>query len=480
MAGKKRKQQTTQRHLQPLSSDFDTSSVSSSKKRSRPPKLHQQEHKEYPNHQSHFPFLPLCCSHSTLPCVFLQLISFDLSSKILKEALNQQKEILEEETHRQTLTSFSSIPPNHSIASDSGAESDDDVDASDGFSETLSHYDAPPDEIDEEDEKVLAAFMSKDAGPQRTLADLIIQRIKEKDAHVTSEVRPLPKLNSAIIDIYKGVGKLLCRYTTGKLPKAFKRVPSLEVWEDVLYLTEPEKWTPNAMFQATRIFSSNLGVKKAQRFYYLVLLPRVRDDILKNKKLHFSLYQALIKSLYKPAAFFKGILLPLCQSGTCSLREAVIFGSVIQKASIPPLHSSAALMKLAEMEYCGTTSYFIKLFLDKKYALPYRVLDAVVDHFMRFLEDSRIMPVIWHQSLLAFVQRYKNELTKVDKDNLHRLIQYQKHHLVTPEIRRELSNSRNRGEKEDGLMSMASPISVVNKTIEEDRWDFPEVPMEED
>ncbi|XXG45248.1 hypothetical protein AAC387_Pa02g0377 [Persea americana] len=453
MAGKKRKQQTTQRHLQPLSSDFDTSSVSSSKKRSRPPKLHQQEHK---------------------------LISSDLSSKILKEALNQQKEILEEETHPQTLTSFSSIPPNHSIASDSGAESDDDVDAFDGFSETLSHYDAPPDEIDEEDEKVLAAFMSKDAGPQRTLADLIIQRIKEKDAHATSEVRPLPKLNSAIIDIYKGVGKLLCRYTTGKLPKAFKRVPSLEVWEDVLYLTEPEKWTPNAMFQATRIFSSNLGVKKAQRFYYLVLLPRVRDDILKNKKLHFSLYQALIKSLYKPAAFFKGILFPLCQSGTCSLREAVIFGSVIQKASIPPLHSSAALMKLAEMEYCGTTSYFIKLFLDKKYALPYRVLDAVVDHFIRFLEDSRIMPVIWHQSLLAFVQRYKNELTKVDKDNLHRLIQYQKHHLVTPEIRRELSNSRNRGEKEDDLMSMASPISVVNKTIEEDRWDFPEVPMEED
>lgn len=27
------------------------------------------------------------------------------------------------------------------------------------------------------------------------------------------------------------------------------------------------------------------------------------------------------------------------QSGTCSLREAVIIGSVIQKASIPPLHS---------------------------------------------------------------------------------------------------------------------------------------------
>ena len=50
-------------------------------------------------------------------------------------------------------------------------------------------------------------------------------------------------------------------------------------------------------------------------------------------------------------------------------------------------------------------SYIIKIFIDKKYALPYRVLDALVAHFMRFLEDSRVMPVIWHQTLLAFVQR---------------------------------------------------------------------------
>ncbi|PNX81275.1 bystin-like, partial [Trifolium pratense] len=50
-------------------------------------------------------------------------------------------------------------------------------------------------------------------------------------------------------------------------------------------------------------------------------------------------------------------------------------------------------------------SYFIKLLLEKKYALPYRVLDAVVAHFMRFVNKTRITPVIWHQSLLTFVQR---------------------------------------------------------------------------
>jgi essential nuclear protein 1 len=39
----------------------------------------------------------------------------------------------------------------------------------------------------------------------------------------------------------------------------------------------------------------------------------VRGDIEEAKKLHYHLYMALKKALYKPAAFFKGILFPLCQ-----------------------------------------------------------------------------------------------------------------------------------------------------------------------
>lgn len=126
------------------------------------------------------------------------------------------------------------------------------------------------------------------------------------------------------MNLIRRVGKLLNKYTAGKIPKAFKHIPSLQFWEEVLYLTEPEKWSPNAMFQATRIFSSNFGVKKAERFYKLVLLPRIRDDISKNKKLHFALYQALKKSLYKPAAFNKGILFPLC--------EVCLFFKIIDQA----------------------------------------------------------------------------------------------------------------------------------------------------
>ncbi|KAH6757686.1 bystin-like protein [Perilla frutescens var. hirtella] len=100
------------------------------------------------------------------------------------------------------------------------------------------------------------------------------------------------------------------------------------------------------------------------------------------------------------------------------------------------------------------SSYFIKVLIEKKYALPYRVLDALVAHFMKFYDDSRVMHVIWHQTLLAFAQRYKNELTKEDKADLNTLVERQRHALITPEILRELNNSRNRGEKDDDSMSI--------------------------
>lgn len=69
----------------------------------------------------------------------------------------------------------------------------------------------------------------------------------------------------------------------------------------------------------------------------------------------------------------QGLLLPLAGSGTCTIREAVILSSVINRCSLPVLHSAAALLRLAQMEYSGVTSYFIRILLDKKYALPLKV-----------------------------------------------------------------------------------------------------------
>jgi essential nuclear protein 1 len=98
------------------------------------------------------------------------------------------------------------------------------------------------------------------------------------------------------------------------------------------------------------------------------------------------------------------------------------------------------------MDYSGPNSLFIRILLDKKYALPYKVLDALVFHFLRFQNDKRELPVLWHQSLLVFCQRYKGELVPEQKEALFELIKAKYHKGITPEIRRELVNSKCRGD----------------------------------
>ena len=147
---------------------------------------------------------------------------------------------------------------------------------------------------------------------------------------------------------------------------------------------------------------------------------------------------SLKKSVYKPAAFFKGILLPLCQEN-CTLREAAIVASVLQRVSIPVHHAAVAIHKLAQQrEYSGASSIFIKTLLNKKYSLPAPVIGSLVRHFANFVHDDRVLPVLWHQALLVFVQRYKNEVQDEARDALRRVMRKHYHPKITPEIRREL------------------------------------------
>ena len=48
-------------------------------------------------------------------------------------------------------------------------------------------------------------------------------------------------------------------------------------------------------------------------FFNLLLLPAVIADIDENKKLNYHYYLALKKACFKPAAFYKGIILPVVE-----------------------------------------------------------------------------------------------------------------------------------------------------------------------
>ncbi|KAK5372460.1 snoRNA-binding rRNA-processing protein [Exophiala xenobiotica] len=333
----------------------------------------------------------------------------------------------------------------------------------------------------------------EEEGETTNLTDLILQRIAEKEAleaarNAGSQQRQTflgsgppdeaVEIPVKVVETFTKVGQLLSRYKSGPLPKPFKVLPTLPQWPELLSISRPENWSPHAVYRATKIFIS-APASTGRYFCETVLLDRVREDIQETKKLNVHLYNALKAAFYRPSAFFKGFLFTLVQS-SCTLREAHIISSVLAKIKIPVLHSAAALLRLCELsaeqtsnvnsEAAGAANIFIRVLLAKKYALPYKVVDALVFHFLRFraskdpsnLEEQAglaskeaKLPVLWHQSLLIFAQTYRNEITEDQREALLDLLLLRGHKDIGPEVRRELLAGRNRaaeGERDTAMV----------------------------
>ncbi|KAF5093677.1 hypothetical protein D0Z00_003928 [Geotrichum galactomycetum] len=420
-----------------------------------------------------------------------EYVDAQTSRKILQMARDQQDEIDAEErvaniSQRKAASSkldssrygIDGLDEDETVGPAYNSDEEDDEEGSDYEEyEQIEEY-----EINPEDEALFGRYVDnreydddEEEAPV-TLADKIMAKIRAKEQEneegpsrsvPSGEEREGVSLPPKVIMVYEKVGELLSRYRSGKLPRAFKIIPTLRNWEDVLYVTQPESWSTQAVYEATKLFISTLSAQQSQKFVFNVLLDRFKTELDPTaprapgsgpKTLNYHLYRALKKSLYKPAAFFKGFLFPLAESGSCSLREAVIAASILTKVSVPALHSAAALMRLSEFEYySGPISLFIKVLLDKKYALPYKVVDSVVFHFMRFRapkttnKAEQNLPVMWHQALLVFAQRYKNDITEDQRDGLLEVIKIQSHPAITPEIRRELMSGAPRVEDENAM-----------------------------
>ncbi|WZZ71960.1 hypothetical protein YC2023_083330 [Brassica napus] len=166
----------------------DDASVGSSRKRSKVRKTHQQLDK---------------------------LLEADISYKIIKVALAQQKEIAKEENaERNPITAVFSAASALNAEEEKRVieEEEDDIDVFDGKFDDDSY---------QEDEKLFESFCVKNAPPQRTLADILIKKIKDNDAELAEEEHPDPQMDPMIAKLYKGVVKLMIEYTVGKMPRAF-------------------------------------------------------------------------------------------------------------------------------------------------------------------------------------------------------------------------------------------------------------------
>ena len=91
---------------------------------------------------------------------------------------------------------------------------------------------------------------------EMTLADMIMAKIQSgdfTDENGVNKAQAEAKFDSQALDpkvleAYKKVGTVLRAYKSGKMPKAFKIVPQLENWEEMILLTSPGTWSPHSHF----------------------------------------------------------------------------------------------------------------------------------------------------------------------------------------------------------------------------------------
>lgn len=436
------------------------------------------------------------------------------SRRVLKLAKEQQDEIEAEENLKEVATKprFNLIQHESDDEDIEDEENEDSADEEDYEVEAVDESDLNPSEV-----AMFEMFFKAKQGNNEpfqpiNLADKIMEKIAEAkllkenggasaenfDDEFDINKRHSDKvyLPPRVIEAYQKVGESLRAWKHGKLPKLFKVLPTIKNWEDLLYVTAPDNWTPNAVYEATRLFVSNLTASKAERFVTLVLYPRFKDDIESSDdhKLNYHIYRALKKSLYKPAAFFKGFLFQLVED-QCSVREAMIAASVLKKTSVPVQHAAVALSWLLEQEFSPAATVFIRVLIEKKYALPYQTIDDLVFYFMKFrvitdngksaftidnemddliddheidvnlrehkkLQEAPQLPLVWHKSLLAFAQRYKNDITDDQRDFLMEVVRQRGHKEIGPEIRRELLAGKPK--------QFTQPTSQQNEKVDDD------------
>ncbi|VEV56275.1 essential nuclear protein 1, putative [Plasmodium vinckei vinckei] len=241
------------------------------------------------------------------------------------------------------------------------------------------------------------------------------------------------KIDSMVEKCYRVVGENLAIYKKGKLHQALTILVKSPKWYELLLLTSPKKWTTQAVFEVTKLFSSGLKEKDVCIYYRHILLPIILENIELNKKLDGFLYKTLIKSLYKSKAWFKGLLYPvLLQDST--KKQIIIFGSVIQKMSISINVVTCCLNDIFKFPWNAHISHILTIFFNKKYAFSKEFIEKSVDYFLMFENYPNTLTINWHKSLLTLIQNYRGLINDEQIGKLKILLKKKNHHQITNEI----------------------------------------------
>ncbi|KAL4214110.1 Bystin-domain-containing protein [Rhizopus microsporus] len=268
-----------------------------------------------------------------------------------------------------------------------------------------------------------------DPVPIMSLERMLTLRKYEKMQHGIEDI-PLSASNPKVAEIYKRLGVFLSRYKIGRLPRSFKIMPMLKNWEEVIYLTQPDNWTPQAMYEASKLFMSH-NTAQMQNFISYVLFPYTRRRIANNNNYHleYPVFLALQTALLNARIFTLGYLKPLCESGECTAMEASVIGCIM--ALHTKLKPVPILWSLMSLPFSIPTTLFILVALERKRKrIPRTFYKPLTFYFIRAAESANQLPYIWYQALYVFAKYCADELDKSELYRLMKLVRARKGHYV--------------------------------------------------
>ncbi|KAI1724191.1 bystin domain-containing protein [Ditylenchus destructor] len=154
-----------------------------------------------------------------------------LNAKVVKLA---RKQWTEEEHHDKTHAQPRSKDNKISLKNPDGESSDEDGGEDDEALRTgMDELENDLLKISADDEEAVKKFLFSDT--KEDIQDEINKKKVEFKTQVLGETADtINDLNPEVVLLYKEVGEVLAKYRSGKIPKAFKMIPSMVNWEDML------------------------------------------------------------------------------------------------------------------------------------------------------------------------------------------------------------------------------------------------------
>ena len=238
----------------------------------------------------------------------------------------------------------------------------------------------------------------------------ILENLNQKDV-----------LKSKMVRLLKRTGSMLKIYRSGKIPRSIKIISVLKNFEEILWFTRPDTWSPHALYAVTKLFLKNLRPLQLERFLTMVFIPRLQENIFqKNKKVSVHIFMTLKMISKIPKIFFSLIILPTAESLNFTTREAILFSILISKISVPREIVSTFLSMFLRQNFTNEKLILLNSILNKNFLLPIRMIDMLVDFFIYSKNFNKT--IYFQKCFFSFLRNYSKFISKEDRLNLKKKI----------------------------------------------------------